>query len=155
MMQSPLTLTSFMVCLAVIVTAHAAEEIVSRGFVAGDLPTPSCHASTIVETKPDEFIVAWFGGTAEGNKDVGIWTSRLEHGSWSKPVEVAIAQFGPPDSVTDLADGRREFQWRKQRKEVELNQVTMQVCRYTIRAGQTEPAGPWIMERGWPARTCP
>jgi len=72
-----------------------------------------------------------------------------------KPVEVAIAQFGPPDSVTDMADGRREFQWRKQRKEVETNQVTMQVCRYTIRASQTEPAGPWIMERGWPARTCP
>ena len=65
-----------------------AAAIVSRGFVAGDLPTPSCHASTIAETKPGEFIAAWFGGTAEKNPDVGIWTSRLEHGSWTAPVEV-------------------------------------------------------------------
>jgi predicted neuraminidase len=66
--------------------------IVSRGFVAGDLPTPSCHASTIAETKPGEFVVAWFGGTAEKNPDVGIWTSRLEHGSWTPPVEVATGE---------------------------------------------------------------
>lgn len=72
-----------------------------------------------------------------------------------QPVEVAIARFGAPDRVTDMPDGRREFQWRKQRTEVEANQVTRQVCRYTIRAGQTDPAGPWIMERGWPSRTCP
>jgi predicted neuraminidase len=93
MIQSLLTLTSFMVCLAVAVITHGADDgpgaIVSRGFIVGDLPTPSCHASTIAETKPGEFVVAWFGGTAEGNKDVGIWTARLEHGSWSKPVEVA------------------------------------------------------------------
>jgi predicted neuraminidase len=65
-----------------------AGAIVSRGFVFGDLPTPSCHASTIAETKPGEFIAAWFGGTTEGKPDVGIWTSRLEHGSWTAPVEV-------------------------------------------------------------------
>jgi len=65
-----------------------ARAIVSRGFVFGDLPTSSCHASTIAETKPGEFIAAWFGGTAEGDPDVGIWTSRLEHGSWTPPVEV-------------------------------------------------------------------
>jgi predicted neuraminidase len=66
-----------------------ATAIVSRGFVAGDLPTASCHASTIAETKPGECIVAWFGGTAEGQPDVGIWTSRSEHGAWTTPVEVA------------------------------------------------------------------
>jgi predicted neuraminidase len=68
---------------------EGAGAIMSRGFVFGDLPTPSCHASTIAETKPGEFIAAWFGGTAEGKPDVGIWTSRLEHGSWTAPVEVA------------------------------------------------------------------
>ena len=73
--------------------AHTAADgtaaLVSRGFVAGDLPTPSCHASTIAETKPGEFVAAWFGGTAEGRPDVGIWTSRFENGSWTMPVEVA------------------------------------------------------------------
>jgi len=63
--------------------------ILVRQFVAGDLPTPSCHASTIAEAGPGAFLVAWFGGTAEGRADVGIWTARLENGSWSAPVEVA------------------------------------------------------------------
>src|SRR4051794_35893627 len=34
-------------------------------------PTPSCHASTIAQTK-EGLAAAWFGGTAEGNRDVGI-----------------------------------------------------------------------------------
>lgn len=84
---------SLTVCLQLIAAARAADDgaaaIISRGFVAGDLPTASCHASTIAETKPGEFIAAWFGGTAEKNPDVGIWTSRLERGSWTPPVEVA------------------------------------------------------------------
>jgi predicted neuraminidase len=33
-------------------------------------------------------VAAWFGGTHEGNLDVGIWVSRLENGRWSKPAEV-------------------------------------------------------------------
>lgn len=83
-------------CLAVPAVVWAADDgaaaIVSRAFVTGDLPTPSCHASTIAETKPGAFIVAWFGGSAEGKPDVGIWTSRLEHGSWRKPMEVATGE---------------------------------------------------------------
>lgn len=51
-------------------------------------PTPQCHASTIVETG-DTLVTAWFGGTHEKNKDVGIWVSRQEEGKWTDPVEVA------------------------------------------------------------------
>jgi predicted neuraminidase len=51
-------------------------------------PTPQCHASTVAEIQGG-FIAAWFGGQHERNPDVGIWISRLEHGSWSDPVEVA------------------------------------------------------------------
>jgi len=51
-------------------------------------PFPSAHASTIVETR-DGLLAAWFGGTDEGEKDVGIWTSRRGAGGWSAPVEVA------------------------------------------------------------------
>ncbi|MCX7413733.1 MAG: exo-alpha-sialidase [Planctomycetia bacterium] len=65
------------------------DAVVSRDFLAGDLPTPSCHASTIAEPVPGTFIAAWFGGTAEGQPDVGIWTSRWVEGKWSAPVAVA------------------------------------------------------------------
>ncbi len=36
--------------------SHDTAAIVARGFVPGDLPTRSCHASTIVEAEPGEFI---------------------------------------------------------------------------------------------------
>lgn len=53
----------------------------------GDVPFPSCHASTIVENR-NGLLAAWFGGTAEKNPDVGIWISNLAQGNWSTPVEV-------------------------------------------------------------------
>jgi predicted neuraminidase len=53
-----------------------------------DVSFPSCHASTIVATS-DGLVVAWFGGTHEKNKDVGIWLSRNADGKWTNPVEVA------------------------------------------------------------------
>lgn len=65
------------------------KTIVSAEFIyeADDVPFPSCHASTIEET-PDGLVAAWFGGTHEKNKDVGIWVSRQENGNWTIPVEV-------------------------------------------------------------------
>ena len=29
-----------------------------------------------------------------------------------QPVEVAVARYGPPDTVLDMPDGRRQYQWR-------------------------------------------
>jgi predicted neuraminidase len=57
-------------------------------YKAEDVSFPSCHASTIAETK-NGLIAAWFGGTAEKDPDVGIWVSRFENGKWTIPVEVA------------------------------------------------------------------
>ncbi len=53
-----------------------------------DVPFPSCHASTIIQTKKG-LMAAWFGGTEERNPDVGIWISNFVKGKWSVPVEVA------------------------------------------------------------------
>ena len=53
-----------------------------------NLPTPQCHASTIEEIE-GLVVAAWFGGSHEKNKDVGIWVSRNMQGTWSKPIEVA------------------------------------------------------------------
>ena len=56
------------------------EFVIPRGW-----PTPSCHASTIVETAPGELVAAWFGGTDEGEKDVAIWVARHDSKGWSEP----------------------------------------------------------------------
>ncbi len=58
-------------------------------------PTPGCHASTIVQTREGQLVAAWFAGKDEGADDVGIWSSRLENGRWSRPVEVANGVMSP------------------------------------------------------------
>jgi predicted neuraminidase len=63
------------------------------GYLRGDFiyekaPFPSCHASTLAETK-SSLVAAWFGGKGEGRSDVGIWFSRHDGQTWSVPREVA------------------------------------------------------------------
>ena len=62
-------------------------------------PFKSCHASTVVELPNGNLLAAWFGGTAEGNPDTGIWSSRKSNGAWTAPVELVkepnIAMFNP------------------------------------------------------------
>lgn len=57
-------------------------------------PTPECHASTLAST-PEGIVIAWFGGTHEKNKDVGIWLSKQNGSSWTKPVEIANGIVDP------------------------------------------------------------
>jgi predicted neuraminidase len=65
-----------------------ADAIITNEFIYESAPFPSCHASTIAET-PAGLVTAWFGGTDEGEPDVGIWVSRQVGGEWTAPVEVA------------------------------------------------------------------
>ena len=77
----------------------APSGMLKNEFIYESAPFPSCHASTIVESR-DGVVAAWFGGTAEKNPDVGIWVSRHNGKSWSVPVEVA-------NGVQD--DGKKRF----------------------------------------------
>ena len=61
---------------------------VKEEFVFTKASFPQCHASTICETSRG-LVVAWFGGTAEKNKDVGIWVSYHDGSRWSSPREWA------------------------------------------------------------------
>ena len=79
--------------LPVMLTAYAAAprtqlDVKHSEFIYERAPFPSCHASTIVETKSG-LMAAWFGGTDEGNPDVTIWTARHDGKSWGAPAEVA------------------------------------------------------------------
>src|SRR5690242_7199455 len=70
--------------------------VVKSEFIFEKAPFASSHASTIAETKSG-LIAAWFGGSDEGEKDVGIWTSLHDgtgEGAWSAPVEVATGVTG-------------------------------------------------------------
>ena len=57
-------------------------------FVADPMPTPSCHASTVVALPAGDLMAAWFGGTDEGNPDVAIFGARRVQGRWQAPVEL-------------------------------------------------------------------
>jgi len=49
------------------------------------------HASTVVELKNGDIMVAWFAGSREGAPDVAIYGARLHDGAWSAPKELARA----------------------------------------------------------------
>ena len=80
----------FLSFIAFAISAPAADApaIVRTEFIYETAPFPSCHASTIAETK-DGLVAAWFGGTGEKHPDVGIWLARHDGGKWTAPVEVA------------------------------------------------------------------
>jgi predicted neuraminidase len=50
------------------------------------------HASTLVQLKNGDVMVAWFGGSREGAPDVKIYGARLHAGKWSTPVVLASAE---------------------------------------------------------------
>ena len=87
---------------ALIFTSAAAGAVEKSQFLYEKAPFPSCHASTIAQAK-DGMVAAFFGGTDEGEPDVGIWVCRLDRGGkWSTPVE-AVNGVSP--------DGKRYPCW--------------------------------------------
>lgn len=82
---------------AVIAVTGAFAQI--REFVSDQMPTPSCHASTLVELTNGDLLASWFGGTHEGAPDVAIWQSRRTANGWSAPRAVIrepqIATYNP------------------------------------------------------------
>lgn len=62
--------------------------LIKEEFIFDNAPFQQCHASTICETTRG-LVAAWFGGTKEGNKDVGIWTSYHDGQQWNGPEQIA------------------------------------------------------------------
>jgi len=82
-----------LMCVWTAIPGQGVQEI-GREFINDPMPTPQCHASTLVET-PEGLVAAWFGGSREGHADVGIWLSRQEQTRWLPAVEVANGVRSP------------------------------------------------------------
>lgn len=52
---------------------------------------PDNHASTLVELKNGDVLVAWFAGMQEGAPDVAIYSARMHAGAWGPVRELARA----------------------------------------------------------------
>ena len=76
--------------LSVSLRCSAADQagLLKSEFIYETAPFPSCHASTLAETKSG-LVAAWFGGTHERHPDVGVWVARLKDDRWTAPIEVA------------------------------------------------------------------
>ncbi|MBV7338876.1 exo-alpha-sialidase [Chloroflexi bacterium TSY] len=48
-------------------------------------PFAQCHASSLVQFRNNKMLVVWFGGSHEGNDDVGIWCAERFQTRWSSP----------------------------------------------------------------------
>ena len=64
-------------------------SIVSSDLVFTNPPFKNCHASTIVETKTGQLLLACFGGTQEGKNDVAIWQGHIGIDGKVQPKEIA------------------------------------------------------------------
>lgn len=84
----PLATCLLAVLLSGCATVKSPPGFVKSEFIYQTAPFPSCHASTIEETKSG-LVAAWFGGTAERNPDVCIYVSRFEDKQWTPPMEAA------------------------------------------------------------------
>ncbi len=76
-----------------------------REFIFGDArPFAQCHASTLIEKREGETIVAWFGGTREGESDVGIWASSRTAGTHRTHIRVPGEDWTPSRCIAKVSD---------------------------------------------------
>lgn len=60
-------------------------RVIERQLISLEGKTQMCHASTLLRAEEDRMLAAWFGGSAEGAPDTGIWMAVREAGTFSSP----------------------------------------------------------------------
>ena len=74
-----------------------------RAFVFGEArPFAQCHASTLVETGDGAILVAFFAGTREGHRDIGIWLA--ERRAANPGPDAESPAFDAPRLAAKIAD---------------------------------------------------
>lgn len=75
--------------------------------VISNRKTLAHHASTVLPLKNGHVLVAWFGGSQEGNKDVSIWLAEKDEKGFSEAVCIALGMEPHWNPVLfQAADGR-------------------------------------------------
>jgi alpha-L-fucosidase len=82
-------LVGLLLCSTSVFSQTPQLSIVSKKFIFEEAPTPSCHASTLLDLGNGTLLSAWFGGKHENNPDVKIWLSTFKKGQWSTPMMMA------------------------------------------------------------------
>jgi predicted neuraminidase len=79
-----------LVWAGIVMASGGVHAQVTREFIWEEAPFPSAHASTIVQAPSGRLLASWFGGSGEGNLDVGIWLAHKEPGAaaWTAPREI-------------------------------------------------------------------
>lgn len=92
-LKTNITLIVFII-INISVCAHKREtesikaKVLLSEFIYQSASFPSCHASTLIETDKG-ILAAWFGGSAESDPDVCIYSSINKAGKWSNPRMIA------------------------------------------------------------------
>lgn len=102
------TSLAFLLLWPLLAAPPADPAVALSEFVYGGGLHREIHATTIAETDRG-LVVAWFGGTHEQHRDVGIWLSRLLDGKWTTAVEVANGE--QPDGTRQPTWNPVLFQW--------------------------------------------
>ena len=89
---------AYLVLLGLTVRGQEAR-VLDSGLVYRSAPFPSCHAATLCQTLEGDLVVAFFGGSWEGCRDVGIWSCRKPQGAQEWSVPQCIADGRQNDSV--------------------------------------------------------
>lgn len=94
-----LLLTMAMSACAISAQSLPRAAVLDSGLLYRQAQFPSCHAPTLCQTSEGDLVVAFFGGSYEGNKDVCIWSCRKDKTAqaWSQPQRIAT---GWMDSAT-------------------------------------------------------
>ncbi len=64
-------------------------HLISHQLVISVKKTLAHHASTVLPMENGRVLAAWFGGSREGNSDVGIWLAEKDGPRFSEPRQVA------------------------------------------------------------------
>lgn len=64
-------------------------ELVKEFVFEDERDFDSAHAATILATRDEGTLIAWFGGSWEKDPNVAIWTSKKNGDTWTKPKKVA------------------------------------------------------------------